>query len=361
MNVTVKKSKRIFYLDALRALAIIAVILIHIFDGCTFQYVSNDYGSFNWFFAVFINNGFRIGVDLFLMLSGALSLGRNWDIKEFLSRRIPRIVKPFVFWGLILSVLLIVVSFVFHLQYLPDYSLISIIEFIGNAYLSKSIGFIPYWFFWMILGTYLIMPIFDKWVSFSNLKDIEYFLVLWLITCIFSFTLNQDFVIKLTYFTSPIGLVVLGYYLRNTERKLLNNPYVNILMIIMPLICLMILTYLLSDNTGFYMFNRYNIFLAIEVSGIFLLFKNAGKLKIDFSFLSRGILYKIIMAFATYSYGLYLVHRPLTVLIMEVLPFEILHYKLYVLLLLIIDVVFSFAILYVLNKIPIVKDWIGVK
>jgi hypothetical protein len=45
------------------------------------------------------------------MLSGALLLGRDWDIKGFLSKRIPRIVKPFVFWSAVFTVLLVGASY----------------------------------------------------------------------------------------------------------------------------------------------------------------------------------------------------------------------------------------------------------
>ena len=85
----VTKSKRIFYFDALRAFAIISVILIHIYS-VTRGYVLSGYGtipSFEWIYTQFIGNSFRIGVDLFLVLSGALSLGRDWTIKSFLSDR----------------------------------------------------------------------------------------------------------------------------------------------------------------------------------------------------------------------------------------------------------------------------------
>lgn len=34
------------------------------------------------------------------MLSGALSLGRGWKIKDFLKKRLPRIAIPFTFWGM---------------------------------------------------------------------------------------------------------------------------------------------------------------------------------------------------------------------------------------------------------------------
>ena len=59
---------------------------------------------------------FRFGVPLFLMLAGALSLGRDWDIKTFLGKRLPRIIEPFIFWGLILSALVISCSYLFQMS-----------------------------------------------------------------------------------------------------------------------------------------------------------------------------------------------------------------------------------------------------
>ena len=53
--------------------------------------------SFNWLMTLFFRNVPRIGVDLFLILSGALSLGRVWDIKSFLGKRIPSIISPSYF------------------------------------------------------------------------------------------------------------------------------------------------------------------------------------------------------------------------------------------------------------------------
>ena len=106
LNVEKKKSRRIFYLDALRALAIISVIIYHIFVRANFIVVG-DYGiipSFNWFFTDIMGTFFRCGVDIFLMLSGALSLGRIWDIKSFLGKRLPRIVEPFLFWLFVIGI-----------------------------------------------------------------------------------------------------------------------------------------------------------------------------------------------------------------------------------------------------------------
>lgn len=86
----ISKSKRIFYLDALRAVAILTVIAVHVYavtrnhalpgleNGLTLRFLVSQ----------FTGNNLRIGVDLFLMLAGALSLGREWTIKDFLGKRI---------------------------------------------------------------------------------------------------------------------------------------------------------------------------------------------------------------------------------------------------------------------------------
>ena len=108
-----KKSKRIFYFDALRALAIISVILFHT-SLRTKGIVVGDYAqipSFNWFMGDFLTACMMIGVDLFLMLSGALSLGRDWEIKPFLQKRLVRICLPFLFWGFVFSIVMFCIQF----------------------------------------------------------------------------------------------------------------------------------------------------------------------------------------------------------------------------------------------------------
>ena len=222
-----KKSKRIFYFDALRALAIISVILFHT-SLRTKGIVVGDYAqipSFNWFMGDFLTACMMIGVDLFLMLSGALSLGRDWEIKPFLQKRLVRICLPFLFWGFVFSIVMFCIQFFFPnvLHVVPTLNVQNAVSFIIGAYNATSFGFGPYWFFWMILGTYLIMPIFNKWLYNADLKEAEYFLVIWLITCIFDFTLLQEFPVKISYFSGPIGMVVLGYYLRHTKRKIFNK------------------------------------------------------------------------------------------------------------------------------------------
>ena len=77
------KKERIFYYDFLRAFAIIAVLLCHmdIFYGplntplqVIAKYVLHDIG--------------RMGVPIFLMISGALLLNKDYDLSVFLKKKV---------------------------------------------------------------------------------------------------------------------------------------------------------------------------------------------------------------------------------------------------------------------------------
>ena len=367
------KSKRIFYFDLLRSLAIFFVIVIHAFTITKYLVYGNMYHTLDWFICDFLGSCCRMGVLLFLMLAGALSLGRDWDIKSFLGKRIPRIVMPFLFWGFVLSA--IVALFVWfypgstellnkwalsQIKPLSTIGLRSYLTFLVSYYMGEAYTSHPYWFFWMILGTYLIMPI-----KHSELSELEYFLFFWLITCLFDFTIGIPFPIKLTYFVSPIGLVVLGYYLRYTDRKILNNPYFDLLLMIGAFICELLISYCLSTPDSIYAFDRYSLFNSIAAIGLFLFLKNIGKFNIHINFFENpdGIFRRFVFGVAKNSYGMYLMHYvvlaainiffsiifPDSTFIIRVTVFIVLTY------------VLSWGIIEILSRIPYLEKYVGSK
>ena len=369
-NVKKKKSKRIFYFDALRAFAILSVVIFHV-SIRTKSLMLGDFGvhpGINWWIGAFLGVSMRTGVDVFLMLSGALSLGRVWDIRSFLGKRLPRIVGPFVFWASILSVLILTLQFfypdIFHV--IDPFTTANALGYIKGAFLAKSnMGFQTYWFFWMIIGTYLIMPIFNKWLLHADLKEAEYFLAIWLISCLFDFTLNREFPIKISYFSGPIGMVVLGYYLRHTKRKIFDNLYVPLLLLFGGMAMLLIGSYLKSTPDDLYKFSRYSIFMAIEVAGIFLLFRNIGKYNIRSRFLNNpnGVFRKGVLSLATYSYGIYLIHAP----ILDITKRLALHFGIFneylpmVVFFFVVTVGASWIVMATLNRVPYINRVIGAK
>ena len=177
-------SKRIFYFDGLRAIAILCVVLLHVTGhlGEVMHYNISTIYSLSGLYELFANNFFRIGIALFLMISGALLLGRNWDIKGFFSKRIPRITKPFVFWSLVFSIILISASyFVSSIHFVTKFGIFDMLGVFVDTLLCRAPGSAVYWFFWMMLGVYILMPIFNKWIINTDLSKIEYFLIIWMI------------------------------------------------------------------------------------------------------------------------------------------------------------------------------------
>lgn len=105
---------------------------------------------------------------------------------------------------------------------------------------------------------------------------------------------------------------------------------------------------------------RYSICLAIEVIGIFLLFKNIDKKKLDVFVSENSILRKISFSIAKYSYGIYLVHQFFLNLLMLFL-IQFVNYKAIIILLPIGTLILSWGLLAALNRLPFMGNVIGSK
>lgn len=90
---------RKIYLDYLRVLAIIAVVTIHV----TAPYYSGGYGLDEsvWWVANLLNALSRFSVPVFVMISGALLLGKRVGVLDFYRKSSLRIIPPLIFWNLI--------------------------------------------------------------------------------------------------------------------------------------------------------------------------------------------------------------------------------------------------------------------
>ena len=362
------KKKRIFYFDLLRALAIISVVIFHLYTACNFL-VLKEYSilSLKWLFTDFIAADFRFGVDLFLMMSGALVLGRSTDLKSFLTKRIPRISIPFVFWVVVLSIFSVFISISFP-QIWPvidvaHFNILGFFTYIYNSFTAVNRGFTHLWFFWMILGIYLIMPVINKWILYnkdskSYLEEMEYFLIIWVAVCILNNTLNFPLHDYLAYFTGPIGMVILGYYLRYTDREILNNPYYAIVALVGVAIVAMYVSFILSGPNKIKFFDNYSIFNVIEVTAIFIIAKNFDKLNTGLFRNPNGRIYRSIVSIAKYSYGIYLVHRIFLSLFLILLVNKIPYIPLLVVLF-ILTLGVSWGLMRVLDRITFLKDVIN--
>lgn len=171
--------------------------------------------------------------------------------------------------------------------------------------------------------------------------------------------------IKLNYFTGPIGMVVLGYYLRHTQRKIFTNKYTPIILIAIGLFCLLYGSFLQSSPHDLFKFDRYSIFNAIEVTGIFLLFRNYSGMNLHSDYLSRpdNIFRKAIFSIAKYSYGFYLLHQAIMDVFIKLLKYWGAYngYKTLFILIFVVTLVSSWIIMAVFNRIPYINQVIGAK
>lgn len=90
--------KRILYLDEVRSLAIILVVLGHVLRLFSYDYTS-------WLTCSALFSLTRIGVPLFFTVSGALLLTKRYEVKKFLGKRFRRVFLPFLFWIIIYIIL----------------------------------------------------------------------------------------------------------------------------------------------------------------------------------------------------------------------------------------------------------------
>lgn len=95
-------SSREIQFDYIRSLAIVFVIFIHSMGWI------NNINTLNiaYIIRVTLDSVIYTGVPLFVMLSGALLLGKEETISQFFSKRFKRIIIPFILWSLLVYAIL---------------------------------------------------------------------------------------------------------------------------------------------------------------------------------------------------------------------------------------------------------------
>lgn len=96
-----KTNNRLYYLDLMRIVATFAVVVIHTV-GINWAELSPV--TFNWQICNLFDGISQWCVPIFVMISGALFLNREPDIKKLYSKNILRIITAFIFWTVLYGV-----------------------------------------------------------------------------------------------------------------------------------------------------------------------------------------------------------------------------------------------------------------
>jgi len=153
----------------------------------------------------------------------------------------------------------------------------------------KAPGAVVYWFFWMMIYVYMLLPFINKWIINSKFVNIEYLLIAGFIFISIVYPLNNQYLYLISDFISPIALVVLGYYLRYGERKIFNDSIISAILIILPSIVMLLYSYSVVGTNILFVFHRYSLLVVILSIGVFCFFKSSsfindssGKLRLQY-------------------------------------------------------------------------------
>jgi len=178
------KENRVVYFDWLRILATLAVVTIHcsVNDSLENKIVDVYYYISQW------------AVPIFVMISGALFLGKDISLSKLYKHSILRIVTAFVFWSVVYALWR---YFVTHEKHSVKEVVLAIIR--GNYHM---------WFLFIIVGLYLVVPILNAIVA--NKRTAYYFVTLYFL---FSFLIPQIIEVIGYKYTGPY--LILGELLSN--------------------------------------------------------------------------------------------------------------------------------------------------
>lgn len=206
------ETKRNISFDVLRILAALSVVMLH----ASAHFIGiNEVGTADFRLANAMNSFSRFGVPIFVMISGAIFLSENKKItiKKLWIGNILRMLIVFAVWSM--------AYYIYQSLYYWDFDFWrqGIVRTItGMVYASDH-----FWFFFMIIGLYALVPILRIWVQHASQKELDYFIILFVVFQIGRTTvttlLDKSLVLKLadmfkiTELSWYLGYFVLGYIL----------------------------------------------------------------------------------------------------------------------------------------------------
>lgn len=344
---------RVEYLDILRTIATVAVVMIHVVARGWYE---NDLITFEWQFYNLFYGILRWAVPVFVMISGALFLGgEEKSLRKLYGKNIVKIVIAFCFW----SAMYVAIYF----------------EECGYGFgTALSIflkGHYHMWFLFMIAGLYMLVPILRKVTESEDLT--KYTVVLLMIfSILIPFLLNSfsvkfdgigsvidDVLERVDYLTS-LGYVfyfLMGYYLdkRETSEKVTKFIY------ILGIIGFFLTIFLTNWISRLYQMpdERFGDYLSLNVmlESIFVFVF----VKINYKRFNLGEKKKMfVQKLSKYSFGTYLVHALVLDLVSRIAEATIIMENpfLHIPIVTIVVVTISYMISAILNKIPIVNKYI---
>lgn len=191
------ENNRFLYFDLLRIVACFSVIVLHV-SAQYWYYLPVNSGK--WLVCNIYDALFRFGVPVFVMISGALFLGRDKEnsVRHLFLNNILRLVIVYIVWSVIYAA-----------WFLRDTENVDLYTFFRITVESKY----HLWFLPMLVQIYVLIPFLKAAVQKGGEKVLRYAVFLFVCLCIVPATLREfTFSPELTRILNLIHLDFLGNY-----------------------------------------------------------------------------------------------------------------------------------------------------
>lgn len=198
------------YISILNVLACIGVVILHTFET---GYTSDA----NFVFEVLIRAIAFCAVPVFFMITGAtlIDYRERYDTKTFFKKRLLKVIIPLIIW----SIIYFIINFFKGKFSINDLSFKFVFEYF---FLVKTNPI--FWFFVVIIGIYLAIPVISLIPQESRRKAFLYIIIItfvfnqFLPDLLYHLNLNYNYDLKfpLTY-SGWISFIFIGYYIDKYE------------------------------------------------------------------------------------------------------------------------------------------------
>lgn len=364
----VVKNNRIFYYDVIRVIAIFCVISCHVFSG----YAKNItiFGTNFWHFSLFFYSLADIGVPLFVILSGALLINKKESIITFAKKRIARVIFPYLFWGVLFIICALIFKEYGHV--LLNFS--NVQDLIFSVFSIQPRGSaVFFWFVPMILLVYGVIFAINSLSEYFEPALKVSLLISILVIILLNFNIIP-YIHPYNYIFYSI-FAIMGYYLANFDF-LDNKISSRHLCIIFALIFFIsyILEISINASISLSLHQAYGVskFSWINLASIISLFLSIRYLLESYEIYNYGAkniahgvankISKIVFSISACSYGIYLSHIIVVNLLLNFILCLLKSHvsvSFYSTLTLILTFICSWMLIFILDKIPYLRNIIG--
>ncbi len=355
-----KPNTRIIFLDLARSFAIITVVLVHATEHI-YAMTASFFKGLSLVSKIFAASAFtmgRVGVPLFLFLTGYLILGRKFDNDNCIAFWKNNWLRLFVtteIWILIYNVFFIVVQ-----KQSPDLYLIT-----KEMLFLVTFPMAHMWYMPMIIGMYLFLPVFSKALTNIDTSVLKFPMGLLAIS-LFVMPMLMNMLGEKAYSRLDPGFsgglygyyIILGFLVLQGVFDRIRKPVLVVMAVVSFIITVNVQLFLYSQGITSNVWYNWGT-LAICALSIFVFFffffNNAEETAYKIVSNKSG---DVVHFISRFSFAIYLIHYPVLLLLEKIIKGLKANLPMKVLLLWIITLLCTAVLCFVLGKVVYLRKYL---